>query len=126
MTTTHKIKAIRFKELPSKFGGTWKIAELKIEGDDRIHELKGFGSKALENLKVGDSVVGYVSEKVWDGPNGRIVTPTINKITAEYVYELLMNHIDQNTTLNPLVPVAQFTADDGWDTGAEDSNQPAF
>ena len=81
-----KITGVKTKEMPSKFGGTWKIVQVKVEGRDEIFELSGFGDKMLEKVKAGDTVKGYENVKDW----GKGKTNQICKITAEYVYDLLM------------------------------------
>lgn len=87
----YKISGVRLKELPSKFGGTWKLAEVKIEGrGDTKFELQGYGSKFVEKIKEGEVIHGYESTKTYNG----VVTPTINKITAEYVYDIVMKMQD--------------------------------
>jgi len=89
---TFKISALRRKTMPSKFGGTWDIVQIKIDGGQTVYDLNGYNSNYLKNLKVGDSLRGYQTEKKWAGKTGEQVTLVINKITPEYVYDLLMSH----------------------------------
>lgn len=116
-----KIVAIKRKEMPSKWGGTWTIAQVKLEGfSDKIFELSGYGSKQLENLKAGDSITGYVSQREWQGRDGVVVTPTFNKITAEYIYGELdrRGFFDGNTrgAANESKKI-DYPEKDNWETG---------
>lgn len=113
-----KITGVRIKELPSKFGGTWKLAEVKVEGrGDTKFELQGYGSKFVERVKAGDILKGYEGKKEFNG----VTTPTINKITAEYVYDMLMEM--KGTPEAPAAPRASTnTQDDGWNSGGGNSN----
>lgn len=98
----YKITALRSKDLPSKFGGTWKLVEVKLEGcGDKIFELQGYG-KEKEKLVVGSSVQGYLGEKSWTGQTGTKITPTLNKITAEYVLDYVQKYLG-NTEARPAI-----------------------
>src|SRR3990167_5753931 len=87
------ISGIQKKVMPSKWGGTWTVAKIKAqETENNIYELSGYGSRFIENLKVGDVIKGYEDYRRWFSQNGvENTTTTFNKITAEYVYDLLMN-----------------------------------
>jgi hypothetical protein len=88
-----KIQAIQKKDMPSKFGGTWKIAKVKFEGIENPeygYELKGFGSKTIESLIPGKEIIGYFSSYQYQGKESLVNVKTFNKITAEYVYDLLL------------------------------------
>ena len=116
-----KITRIRLKEMPSKFGGTWKLAAVKVEGhgEDRF-ELSGYGTKYIEKLAEGSVIRGYESSKTYNN----IVTKTINKITAEYVYDLLMamRNPSVGTTSMPVAAVSASTSDGNLDSSAQDDN----
>jgi hypothetical protein len=105
-----KVAGIRIKELPSKFGGTWKLATVKLEGHgEEKFELQGFGSKFVEKVKEGDVLIGYLGEKTFNGQT----TKTFNKISAEYVYGLLMEM--KGTPETPIAPTpAAADDDDSW------------
>lgn len=87
------ISAVSKKEMPSKFegGSTWSIVRVRLQGHgEEVFELDGFGQKEKDKLVAGSILKGYFSEKTWQGKQGVQVTKTFNKITAEYVYDLLM------------------------------------
>lgn len=111
-----KISAISRKEMPSKFGGTWQIVKVKLAGQgEKVFELSGFGTKVLEKLKAGDQLTGYVSSKSWEGKDGVVVTPTFCKITAEYVYDIVMKM--QGGVDEPAASVVTDEKTDGeWET----------
>lgn len=86
-----KITAISKKDMPSQYGGTWQIVRIKVDGQgEEIFELNGFGKNEKEKIAIGSELQGYFSERTWQGKNGSQTTKTFNKITAEYVYDLLM------------------------------------
>lgn len=123
------IKKFRVKSMPSKFGGTWNLIEAQFnETGEDVYQLSGFGSKFTEKLKIGDVLTGYVSERTWTGQNGPQTSKNFNKITAEYVYDLLLKmnpNIESIQTLTPqtLTPVqpadgwvSEPVQDDGWNS----------
>lgn len=106
-----KITGIRVKELPSRFGGTWKLAEVKIEGQGETkYEMQGYGTKFVEKVKAGDVVKGYLGSKTYNN----VTTPTINKITAEYVYDMLMEMKGTPETPMPGAAPSGEGQDDNW------------
>jgi len=131
-----KISAIKKKMLPSKFGsGTWTVADVKLVGQgEKIFNLVGYSSKFIENLVVGNEISGYVSSRSWTGKNGTVESPTFNKITAEYVYELVLKlspnveSIEQNTIKTTTIPS---NTQDEWETapestGSQSNEDPGF
>lgn len=89
-----KIQAIRNRQMPSQFGGTWTIYSVMFENHQNPqygYDLSGFGKRA-ENLKVGDTISGYITTKNYNSKkDGQLRTAyTFNKITPEYVYDLLL------------------------------------
>ena len=107
----YKITGVRVKELPSKFGGTWKLAEVKVEGrGDTKFEMQGYGSKFVEKIKAGDIIKGYEGSKTYNN----VTTPTINKITAEYVYDMLMEMKGTPETSVAPAPAQNGEAEDDW------------
>jgi hypothetical protein len=52
--------------------------------------LKGFGSKTIESLIPGKEIIGYFSSYQYQGKESLVNVKTFNKITAEYVYDLLL------------------------------------
>lgn len=107
-----KVAGIRIKELPSKFGGTWKLGEVKLEGyGDEKFELQGYGSKFVEKIKAGDFLKGYMGTKEFNG----ITTKTFNKITAEYVYDIVMKMQGTPEVAAPAAPQSPDNGpDDNW------------
>lgn len=108
----YKIAGIRLVDKPSKAGGTWKLAQVKIEGrGETIFELQGYGSKYAEKIKQGDTIVGYEGSRTW---NDR-VTPTINRIDAEYIYDLL---VQKGILGGETAPAPTPSNDSGWEQPA--------
>lgn len=106
-----KVTGIRIKTMPSKFGGTWSLATVKLDGyGDKKFEAQGYGSKFVEKLKDGDILIGYLGTKEYNGQ----ITDTINKISAEYVYDLLMEMKGTPQNVVPAVPAANGEAEDDW------------
>lgn len=103
-----KIAAVRIKEMPSKYGtGTWALAQVKLDGrGEEVYELQGYGSEFVKKVQVGDWIKGYEASKEYNG----VVTKTICKITAEYVYDLLMKM--QGTSTEPVA--TQEASNDNW------------
>lgn len=117
-----KIAAINKKQMPSKWGGTWTIVKIKLVGSDDVYELQGFDNKKKENLKTGDELECYLSERVWQGKEGRVITKTVNKISSEYVYNLLVSkfpEIENNQVSERPIPK------DEWSNSINiDTNEP--
>lgn len=85
------IQAIRRKEMPSKFGGTWTIVEAKFTDEpNKVYELKGFNKKMMETISNGQTLQGYETIRSYQGKNGPVQINIFNAITAEYVYELIL------------------------------------
>lgn len=106
-----KVTGIRIKELPSKFGGTWKLGTVKLEGyGEEKFELQGYGTKFIEKIKEGEVLKGYLGQKEYNGT----ITKTFNKITAEYVYDMLMEMKGTPETPMAATPAPQDDADDNW------------
>lgn len=113
---TYKITALRSKDLPSRFSsGTWKLIEVKLEGQgDTIFELQGYG-KEKEKFAVGTELQGYLGSRSWTGQQGVIITQTLNKISAEYVYGLLLAlHPDIESVAKSVAPASVVPATDGF------------
>jgi len=108
-----KIQDVRRREMPSKFGGNvWTITSVKFEGVENPqfgYDLKGFSKKADE-VKAGDVIEGYMTTGSYAGKNGPVTTHQFNKISAEYVYNLLLKlspDIEASTKNEPVQPKAQ-------------------
>lgn len=86
---TFKIIALRKKEMPSKFGDRpWFLTEVKLEGQgDKTFTLKGYGRDKIEK---GSIVKGYLSTRKYQSQNGTGIAHELNKITAEYLYDLIL------------------------------------
>lgn len=109
------VKAISRKDMPSQWGGTWQIVKVKfVDTGDQIFELQGFSKQEKENLKPGEEIAGYVSQRSWNGKNGQVITDTFNKITAEYVYGLLLK-LKPDIESIPEKKVG--TTEDNWEGG---------
>ena len=107
----YKVTGIRIKEMPSRYGGTWKLATVKVDGKgEEKFELQGYGTKFVEGIKEGTLLKGYEGSKEYNGT----VTKTINKITAEYVYDILMDMKGTPEVKVPAAAPAQESADDDW------------
>lgn len=132
------ITAIRQKEMPSKFGGTWKLTECKLTGDGlkptEVYQLAGYSTKTVEYLKAGSEIIGYPDCREWQGKEGVQTTLTFNKISAEYVYDLLMQ-MKQQETKQPTQrldgikqPVDEWNNDGktDWDTSPVDPVDAGF
>ena len=132
-----KIQAIKRKEMPSSFGGTWTIVSVKFEGMENPeygYDLNGFG-KFADKFKVGDTIQGYFSTQSYVSKKDGLTKQTkkFNKITAEYVYDLLLK-------INPAIesipgakemikPVTQPIVEpvnDGWGQPEESIDEPGF
>lgn len=90
-----QIQAFQKKDLPSKFGnGTWTVANAKFEGMVNPQwgfKLIGFNKNIINNLQVGQTLVGYVGSEKWTAKDGTTqITQTFNAVDAEYVYDLLL------------------------------------
>ena len=107
---TYTISKFKVEVLPSKFGGTWNLIKCKfVETGDTVYELNGYGSKFSERVKIGEKIKGYESVKTWNN----VETKILNKITAEYVYDLLLKINPDVETLNP-DPASHTDQNDGW------------
>jgi hypothetical protein len=85
-----QINKIRSKEMPSKFGTGWKLYEAKFYGKgETIYQLSGFNSKYMEKLASGSFIDGFFGQKSFNGKNGQVTIETFNKITPEYLYDLM-------------------------------------
>jgi hypothetical protein len=84
-----QIAALQKKEIAKKSGfGTFKVCKIKVVGrGDTVYELSGWGDKDIERFAPGSFINGFFSERTW-GTDGR--QATFNRITAEYVYDLLV------------------------------------
>jgi hypothetical protein len=118
------VNKFRSEQMPSKFGGTWNIVEAKFnETGEDVYQLKGFSGKFLENLKQGDVLIGYVTKNEWQGKNGPGFSLVFNKISAEYVYSLLLKLApDIEGVAVATAPTNAATPEGEWNSGG--SNLP--
>lgn len=105
-----RINAFKKKEMPSKFGGTWTITNVKFDGIDNPeygYELVGFDKKTIENLQQGQTLTGFMSHKSWTNKEGITQqTKTFNAVDANYVYNLLLKIAPQVETTPGVAPTA--------------------
>lgn len=100
------VKAIKKTVLPKSAGGTWTKTEIKThETGEAIMELgRGHSTWLKENLREGSVITGYIEEKPWTGKDGNLrIAKSINGITPEYVYDLLLK-VYPNIEEAPQVP----------------------
>lgn len=89
-----KITAVRFKDI-AWTGGTFRKYECKTDKTgDTILELR-LGKDANAKAKVGDVIEGYIEDGFYMGKNGKVDTKTLKRISAEYVYKLVLK-LDPN------------------------------
>ena len=116
------VTAIKRTPIAKKDGsGTWIKLQVKTQQTaDQILDLGfGFPKGTKDNLKVGDSLVGVVSSKPWSSNGKSGVNLTLEAVTAEYVYDLLVKKFPDieslassaNSVARPSVPASE------WDTG---------
>ena len=79
--------------MPKRDGGTWQKTEVKTDqtGEQILEIGRGIEKNVKDNLKKGDSIVGYIEKRPWTGRDGQTrYNMVLNGITAEYVYDLLL------------------------------------
>mgnify|MGYP001562618756 CR=1 FL=1 len=119
------ISGIKKTPIAKKDGsGTWMKVQVKTQQTGTQVLDLGFSiSKNIkDNLVIGSEITGYVEARPWSSNGKSGVNMTLNGITVEYVYELLLK---MNPTLEGLstgistpVPVATkaFVPENiGWD-----------
>lgn len=119
-----KITAVRRTPKPSSYkpGTFWNLTEIKIDGQgDTIFELVGFGKEA-DKLVQGSTLKGYFSQKTWNN----IVTRTFNKITAEYVYDLLVAAVPGVEGIAATPAPTDAPADAGFGSPVASQETPGF
>lgn len=118
----YTITAVKRTPIAKKDGsGTWTKMQVKTkETGAQILDLGfSFPKGTKDNLKAGDVLVGYVESKQWSSNGKSGVNITLNGITAEYVYELLLKAVPGADKLDVAVgSVATPKApSDEWETG---------
>ena len=89
----YTITAIKRTPIAKKDGtGTWTKVQVKTkQTGDQVLDLGFSIPKATkEALAIGTEITGYVESKPWSSNGKSGVNLTLNGITAEYVYELLL------------------------------------
>lgn len=122
----YTITAVKRTPIAKKDGtGTWTKMQVKTkETGTQVLDLGfSFPKGTKDNLKAGDVLTGYVESKPWNSNGKSGVNVTLNGITAEYVYELLLKAFPGADKLDvatgsPVAPAAP--ANDGWE-GVDDS-----
>ena len=124
------ISAIRRKDQPSKFGGVWTVVQVKFDGVENPkygYDLKGFQKDYVAKLKEGDKIEGYISKGSYTGKNGIVETNYFNKITAEYVYGLLLKinpnietSLAKSSAPSPMIAKAETSVEYPSDENEED------
>lgn len=119
----YQITGVKRTPIAKKDGsGTWTKLQVKTaQTGDTVLDL-GFSidKNTRDNLKVGDTITGYVESKPWSSNGKSGVNMILNGITAEYVYELLVKAIPGVESLNTnvgSVAVPTPTVSE-WDTGS--------
>jgi len=117
------ITAVKRTAIPKKDGtGTWTKMQVKTQQTgEQILDL-GFSipKNIKDELKKGDEITGYVESKPWNSNGKSGVNITLNGITAEYVYELLLKINPDVATMSVgggSVATPKAPANDGWDAG---------
>lgn len=125
----YTITAVKRTPIAKKDGtGTWTKMQVKTaQTGAQILDL-GFSiaKNVKDNLKSGDIITGYVESRPWNSNGKSGVNITLNGITAEYVYELLLKinpsieglSTGLGVTNTPNAPVAP--KNDGWEGQGDD------
>lgn len=119
----YTITAVKRTPIAKKDGtGTWTKMQVKTQQTgDAVYDLGfSFPKGVKDTLKVGDVLTGYVESRPWSSNGKSGVNLTLNGITAEYVYELLVKLNPQVETMDVgggSVAVPKAPANDGWETG---------
>jgi len=124
------ITALRFKDITWS-GGIFRKYEVKTDKTgDEIIELS-LGQKPNEKAKIGDVVEGYIDNTFYMGKNGRVDKKVLKKVSAEYVYNLLLKvapgiETAANTGASPITAGKPTTTNDGFDTPAMTPQDDGF
>lgn len=90
----YTVTGVKVTPIAKKDGmGTWNKIQVKtVETGDQILDLGFSVSKSVrDSIKIGTVITGYVESKPWTTSNGKSgVNLTLEGITAEYVYNLLL------------------------------------
>lgn len=89
----YNITGVKTTPIAKKDGmGTWNKIQVKTqETGDQILDLGFSVSKSVrDSITVGSIVTGYVDQKQWSSNGKSGVNLTLEGITAEYVYNLLL------------------------------------
>lgn len=124
--------------MPSQFGGTWTIVSVLFENHENPqygYDLMGFG-KSADSLKIGDTICGYITTKNYNSKkDGSLRTSyTFNKMSAEYVYKLLLKmnpeieNIKTSASVRTTPPVQRVVEqpDDIQPDWGDQGNDPGF
>jgi len=113
----YTVTGVKTTPIAKKDGmGTWNKIQVKtVETGDQILDLGFSVSRSVrDSVKVGSIITGYVESKPWTTASGKSgVNLTLEGITAEYVYGLLlkMNPNLEGATTKVATPAANMTGD---------------
>lgn len=115
----YTVTGVKTTPIAKKDGmGTWNKIQVKTkETGEQILDLGFSVSKSVrDSVSVGSVITGYVEQKQWSSNGKTGVNLTLEGITAEYVYNLLLKlnpNIEGGSSVNTLVPATPIATGTG-------------
>lgn len=121
----YNITGVKRTPIAKKDGtGMWTKVEVKTQqtGDKVIQFGFSHSKSVKDNLKIGSTVTGRIETKTWESNGKSGVNLTLEGISAEYVYDLLLKKFPDIDSLASTPSVAKPEVSGSWDAPEEEIN----